>query len=459
MVLPQPGGPQRIIEARRRCAVPDRHREDALAPAHRHGPGRLGLRHHVPQRRHAGERFRVEADENVALLEAEPAGDAAVLHRRHRHAALGAVEAELLGEGGIEIADGGAGEGLPALEDDEAARRIVRRRGHRGDHGLLLPLAPEREARRRVHRQCGHPEAEVLGIVHLVALDRRHDVAHLDAGLGGRAARHQFLHQDAHGMGEAQALGDLRGDGLAGGAEPGAHDRATGAGALQDRPHHGGGNGEADADGAAAPREDRGVDAHELAVEIHQGAAGIAGVDGGVGLDEGAEVADADGGAGEAGDDAAGHGLADAEGIADRQHEVADLKAVAVAHLEGRHALAVGVDLEDREVGALVGAQELRLELLAVGENDGDPERRVVAEEAAEDRVVGEGRGIAMNDPPREHVDHRRRHLLDDGGEGQPQAVAARGHRARRRLGDGRRHAQQNRQEQVCQALRHDGGV
>ena len=62
-----------------------------------------------------------------------------------------------------------------------------------------------------------------------------------------------------------------------------------------------------------------------LAVGGHQRAAGIAGIDGGVGLDEELIVAGADLGARQRRDDAHGHGLADAEGIADRQHQVAHL--------------------------------------------------------------------------------------------------------------------------------------
>ena len=66
------------------------------------------------------------------------------------------------------------------------------------------------------------------------------------------------------------------------------------------------------------------------AVHIDQRAAGIAGIDGGVGLDEELIVADADVGARHRRDDAVRHGLADAERIADRQHHVADLQIVGI---------------------------------------------------------------------------------------------------------------------------------
>ena len=62
------------------------------------------------------------------------------------------------------------------------------------------------------------------------------------------------------------------------------------------------------------------------------------------------------------------HRLADAEGIADGEHEVADLQRVGVAELHRRQRLALGVDAQHRQVGALVGEHDLGGELAAVGE-------------------------------------------------------------------------------------------
>ena len=96
------------------------------------------------------------------------------------------------------------------------------------------------------------------------------------------------------------------------------------------------GNRKADALRAAGAREDRGVDADELAAEIDQRAAGIAGIDRGVGLDEELIVGDADLCARDRRDDAVRHGLADAERIADREHQVADLQRVGIGEFERR---------------------------------------------------------------------------------------------------------------------------
>ena len=70
------------------------------------------------------------------------------------------------------------------------------------------------------------------------------------------------------------------------------------------------------------------------AVHVDQRTAGIAGIDGGIGLDEELIIADADLGARHRRDDAVRHRLSDAERIADRQHHVADLQIVGIGELQ-----------------------------------------------------------------------------------------------------------------------------
>ena len=70
------------------------------------------------------------------------------------------------------------------------------------------------------------------------------------------------------------------------------------------------------------------VDADQPALHVDQRAAGIARIDRGVGLDEEPEVGNAAVRPRQRRDDAAGHRLADAEGIADGEHQVADLDGV-----------------------------------------------------------------------------------------------------------------------------------
>src|SRR5665213_3143288 len=124
----------------------------------------------------------------------------------------------------------------------------------------------------------------------------------------------------------------------------------------EDRAHQAGRNGETDPDRAAGFRIDRGVDADEMAVEVDQRATRIAWIDCRVRLDVGAERAEAEAGARQGGDDARGHRLADAERVADSEHQVADLKRVTVGDFENGQTLLADIDLQCREVELLVGS-------------------------------------------------------------------------------------------------------
>ena len=170
---------------------------------------------------------------------------------------------------------------------------------------------------------------------------------------------------------EAEAVRERGVDRLHRGAEPGAGetlaaalDRADQRLDQTDRDR------EADPDRAAAAGEDRGVDADQRAIQGHERAARVAGVDRGIGLDERQVRADLRRRSRERRDDAAGHGLADAERVADREHEVADLERVGIAHRQRRQV--VRLDVEDREVGRLVRAHHPGLELAPVGQHDHD---------------------------------------------------------------------------------------
>ena len=72
--------------------------------------------------------------------------------------------------------------------------------------------------------------------------------------------------------------------------------------------------------------EHRGVDADQLAARVDQRAAGIAGIDRGIGLNEILEGRDAELTAAGGADDAVGDGLRQAQRIADRQHRIPDLQ-------------------------------------------------------------------------------------------------------------------------------------
>ena len=131
------------------------------------------------------------------------------------------------------------------------------------------------------------------------------------------------------------------------------------------------------------------------------------------------------------------HRLPDAERIADRQHEIADLQRIGIAELDRLQIVGRRFELEDRKVGARILQHDLGLELAPVRQRDlhlgraldhvvvGDDEPAAVrddagaeralhllalhaAEEAPEDRVV-EHRVAVFDNARRIDVDDRRR--------------------------------------------------
>ena len=105
------------------------------------------------------------------------------------------------------------------------------------------------------------------------------------------------------------------------------------------------------------------------ALGVHQRAAAVAGVDRGVGLEEvlvhvalGHPVLGAD--------DALGHGLADAEGIAHGEHHVADGDFAAVG--ERQRGQVIRLDLDERDIRLRVGADEFGDQVPSVGQRDAD---------------------------------------------------------------------------------------
>ena len=196
----------------------------------------------------------------------------------------------------------------------------------------------------------GDAVIERLHIIHRRAVHRQHHITGFDAGIGKRTARIDILHQHAARTPQAQALRDRTRDGLTGRADPGKTHATAAFHALHYPPRQVGGNGETDPDIAAGARIDRGVDAGQFAIRGDQRAAGIAGIDGGVGLDEELIIIGRALGAGQRRDDAHGHGLSDAKRVADRQHQIAHLDRIAVAERHSGKALALGVDLEHRQV-------------------------------------------------------------------------------------------------------------
>ena len=110
--------------------------------------------------------------------------------------------------------------------------------------------------------------------------------------------------------------------------------------------------------------EARRVDADQFAARVDQGAAGIAYVDGCIGLNEVFEDGQSDTPAGRA-DDAGSDALAEPVGIADGQYHVADIERIASAQADGRQVREV--DLQQRQFSLRVGADEAGVRLASVG--------------------------------------------------------------------------------------------
>ena len=135
-------------------------------------------------------------------------------------------------------------------------------------------------------------------------------------------------------------------------------------------PHHIRRDGEADALRSARARVDRRIDADHPPAHVDQRTAGIAGIDGGIGLNEELIVADADCGARHRRDDAVGDRLADAERIADRQHHVADLQLVGIGERQSGKALLGALDAQHRKIAALILEHDVGGEFALVGQRD-----------------------------------------------------------------------------------------
>ena len=139
-----------------------------------------------------------------------------------------------------------------------------------------------------------------------------------------------------------------------------------------------------------------------------------------------------------------GHGLADAEGVADREYDVADLQFVGIGEIEGREFLMRALEPQYRQIAAGILEHDLGLEFPLVGKryldligafddvDVGHDQTRGIhhharsqrtlhllrllaghAEEAAEDRIV-EQRIMVPHHLGGIDIDHGRLHALHD---------------------------------------------
>ncbi|MFN8623477.1 MAG: hypothetical protein U0869_22290 [Chloroflexota bacterium] len=242
--------------------------------------------------------------------------------------------------------------------------------------------------------------------VDALAVQARDDVALLEAGVGRGAVLDDRLgvrgriDVDPGARLDRQLVvrGDLGIDILVADADPRPRDLLARHHLLDDRLGEVDGQREPDAGRVA---RDRGVDADDVALGIHERAARVAGVDRSVGLDQVAQVLGAL--AHLVGDvdlavktahDAGRDGARElAERVAHGDRGLADAQRVRLAERGGRQILAV--DLDEREVRQRVDADGLAVELGAVGQDD--DHLRGVARHVA----VGQDEAVRVDDHAR----------------------------------------------------------
>ena len=258
----------------------------------------------------------------------------------------------------------------------------------------------------------------------------------MQAGVLGRAAGHHLGDHAADHVVHAEGFRQGGVDVLDGDAQVAANHPAV----LDQVGHHLAGDrrrgGEADALPVAVRGQNGGVDADQVATGVDQRAAGVAAVDGRVGLDEILEGGDAQMGAAGGADDAHGHGLAHAQRVADGQHHVADAHRLRAVQFDLRQVFQG--DLQQRQIGFRVGAHHPRRGVPAVAQGHQDligvADHMVAGQhiafgghqhpgaqagqgalaaralhEAVEQRVVAELLAAAGDDLGGIDVDHRRR--------------------------------------------------
>lgn len=115
-------------------------------------------------------------------------------------------------------------------------------------------------------------------------------------------------------------------------------------------------------------RDDRGIDSDQLALIVHEGAAGVARVDRSIGLDEVFVVFDSQVRPPLSAHDSHRDCLAYAEGIADRNCVIADFHLRGIGNSDRRQ---IGrIDLENGDIGLRVCAHNFCIELAFVAEHD-----------------------------------------------------------------------------------------
>ncbi len=268
-------------------------------------------------------------------------------------------------------------------------RRVVFERVERRLHVLALAVAKDAQGDLRAGSVARDVARQLFGVRNLGAVDGEDDVAGLEAGARGRAARLDLSDERALRTGELERLGELVGHRLEDETELAADDVTLLAELRQDVLQRVDRNREADVVRAGSNGR---RDAYHLTPPVEERPAAVAGVDRRVGLDEVVVARGAD----ETrlcADDAERDGVPETERVTDGQDVLADAKPARSAEAN-RGEVVAALDLEEGEIELGIATDHVRRELAVVPEADRD-EVGVV-----HDVLVGDDVALRVDDEP-----------------------------------------------------------
>ncbi len=199
-------------------------------------------------------------------------------------------------------------------------------------------------------------------------------------------------HQRTGRLVQTKRLGQVFVDFLNHDTQPATVDLATGFELVGNVHRHVDRDRERQAHEATGAGEDLRVDTHHFARHVEQRTTRVTRIDRNVRLDE-RHIRVIWQAAALGADNAFGHGVIEAERRADRQHPLADFQLVGVTQLDGGKVLAI--DLQHRNVGTWIGADQLGFHLAAIRKTH----ENFVG--AINDVVVGQDETISGDDEAR----------------------------------------------------------
>ena len=229
-----------------------------------------------------------------------------------------------------------------------------------------------------------------------LAVELEDDVAGLQAGLVRGSTRRQIGHQRALGAFQSEGFRQAAIHVLYGHAQPAASHRARLAKLRHHVAQHIHRDRKREADRSPRPRgKNLRIHTDHFPIQVEQRPPGIARIDGDIGLDKGDVVLAAARrqAAALSADDTGGNRVVETERRADGQHPFTDLQVVIGAQLQEGQAL--GLNAQQRQIGARIKAYHFRVELAAVTQAHGDFRRLL------NHVVVGHDKAIVAKQKPR----------------------------------------------------------